>query len=862
MEVDPTSGSNDVTTDSTHRSLSDPDSDFNTTDPSSSTSSQSESSSLSSLSCPMVLPSGYRLSHWRVSDGSVVRIGETVAVMIPIDPSTTTDGDSSSNSINSSSNSVSSSNNSNSNPPLTLHKRPSRRKRALPDTSTTTIPTTAASKTAGDTTTTGSMSTTTTTTTTPHTFLTAPANGICRIKLDAHNVTTTHHNSDGDNGTSASSGSSSSRGVVVVGWIDPCTHPTVMAGLCAVCGNKVVSHHHNHHQQYNQGPPPPPPEGEASWSSSSSLGIDTNTTPHHNDNHHHHRTIHQNMTLMTVSGMTVAVSEQESQRMAQEDTRRLNKLRKLSLVLDLDHTLLHATADTRAEQVCYHRSDVRRLVLPFLLSPPPLDGTAQLSNMAPPPPPQYPGWLQQHFVKLRPHVTEFFHRAMDQYEIGVYTAGTRDYAEQVTILIARHLLGVTRDQIELEQLQQELVHMEQTYLRQQRAWTSQDSRMEQPTDDTLVEQVGIQASGSTSHDPEPPELNHHGTNNNNKRKRVQFEPPPAATKTDAISLDMLERLRAQVAQAERLERDAHDLRRRLFGSRVMSRTESGESGRHVKSLKRIFPCGGSMAAVIDDREDVWANAEEMMSAHRLGEPPENLLLVRPYHWSLFHGFSDVNNTSGMDFSQVDTLSSQVETDEQLLWTSQILKTLHERYYRDGDTPQRTVPMILEEMRSEVLKGCVVVLSGLIPLSKQQSVDQNQPRPSFVRYAESLGAIVRSNVSSDVTHVVAANDGTDKIMSARKIKGCYIVKPSWLVECYWSMTRRNENAHLLGTNVPVVPRPSSNILETNVVPKSSETITLHGEDAKQASDTTSSSKDDGDDDDDDDDFAAELENEFL
>lgn len=788
--------------------------------------------------CPIVLPLGFQLNQWRISDGSIIRIGETIALISSIDRIAADGNKGSGDNLNVNQF------------PVTNHKRPSRRKRPLPVSSE--ILSTDIIK---DPTTKPENNTQIQQSSYPATISSKVIDGFIKsteIKKPS-NSNAIHQLRDSGGTSIAAQADGICRKVdvptiasetdVIIGWIDPCRHPTIIAGLCAVCGTKVSNN------------VPVTEEGTSSTISSSSYSAGTEMSTENNMN--------QNMTLMTVSGMTVTVSGCESKRMALEDTKRLEGIKKLSLVLDLDHTLLHATADPRADVQCRHRTDVRRLVLPFMM----VDG----NNATMHPPQQYqPGWLlQQHFVKLRPHLKEFLEQAMENYEMGVYTAGTRDYAEQVTILLARHLLGVERDQVELEQLRQRLAQVEHKHQQQQIA---------QKNNAAAIEEEKGEPGNETQE-----------SKNGSKRKRVQFEELPVATKTDEMLLDELEKLKAELIEAETLERQAQDLRRRLFGSRVMSRTESGESGRHVKSLKRIFPCGGSMAAVIDDREDVWANAEEI-SSRRLGEPPENLLLVRPYHWGLFHGYADVNNASGIDFSQVDT-SSQVETDEQLLWTSKVLKSLHQKYYHHAIPSQRTVPMILEDMRSEVLKGCVIVLSGLIPLSKQQIVDQNQPRPSFVRYAESLGAKVQSNVSEEVTHVVAANDGTDKILSARKIKGCYVVKPSWLVECYWSMTRRDESTHLLGTAWKMTPN------EANLVKSHTDHIDLHdahnelvspthllepalkkipieanlkqklGDDKTdqiylyQVHNEVSPTSDDIEDDDDDD-FAAELENEFL
>jgi RNA polymerase II subunit A-like phosphatase len=247
-----------------------------------------------------------------------------------------------------------------------------------------------------------------------------------------------------------------------------------------------------------------------------------------------------------------------------------------------------------------------------------------------------------------------------------------------------------------------------------------------------------------------------------------------------------------------------------------------------------------MAAVVDDREDVWANADDIKST-KPGEPPENLLLVRPYHWESFVGFADVNNSSGVDLSGKDKISE--ESDVQLLWTSDILKRLHHLYYSRSISEKPTVPKILEQMRREVLAGCRLVLSGLIPL-QMQDMASDVPRPSFLRFSESLGAFVQSQVTRGVTHVVAANNGTDKIMAARRLKGCHVVKVSWLMECVWSLKRQDETLHLMG-----LPAKSSTSSSSN-----NKHIQPLGDSTRDNSSTSSSDEDD--------DLAAELETELM
>jgi len=491
-----------------------------------------------------------------------------------------------------------------------------------------------------------------------------------------------------------------------IGYIEPCSHPAVVDGMCGVCGMPLKA--------------------------TSNVPIPSSAS---SDGHSLQGERPANMKQVTVSGgLTFTVSEEESQAIAQQDARRLKQLKKLSLVLDLDHTLVHATADARAGKHLDERDDVRSLILSMTEQP-----TA--SNH----------WMQ-HFCKFRPHVKEFFEKVIPMYEIGVYTAGTRQYAEQIATVISRHLVGAKHDQIHLDRLKYEVPRLEAQLQRQQalqkiQVWTNNEDTKEKSGNDE--EKDGDTESAAKKRKVTFTE----GT----KAESITSDEKPAEKKRPAVNVltaEYVSKMKAELDNAEKLEKEAFEMRQRVFGSRIVSRSDVGDLGRDVKSLKRIFPCGGTMAAVLDDREDVWANARdnntdpEDKASTRKGEPPENLLLVKPYHWQPFVGFADVNNASGVDWSEKfddeksTTVNPAVETDVQLLWTADILQRLHSRYFDQEGGKIKTTPELLREMRMEVLKGFKIVLSGLVPLHKQgQEGDMERPRPSVVRYAESLGAIV-------------------------------------------------------------------------------------------------------------------------
>jgi len=141
------------------------------------------------------------------------------------------------------------------------------------------------------------------------------------------------------------------------------------------------------------------------------------------------------------------------------------------------------------------------------------------------------------------------------------------------------------------------------------------------------------------------------------------------------------------ATATALEKSAIAVKREMFGSRIISRSDVHDLGSNVKSLERVFPDGGELSVILDDREDVWAAAytatkdtaktiEAANAAYidRPGEPPYNCLAVQPYKFHGFTMFDDVNNKSGMDVTKSGENEGGGE-DEQLVKTQVSRKRL-------------------------------------------------------------------------------------------------------------------------------------------------------------------------------------------
>ncbi|CAO3654544.1 unnamed protein product [Mucor fragilis] len=146
-----------------------------------------------------------------------------------------------------------------------------------------------------------------------------------------------------------------------------CAHQVHYNGLCAVCGSLLETSSDD-------------PSGAVIGNSNIRMGYDT-------------------------FGLTV--SREEAERLEAENARRLLKIRKLSLILDLDQTIVHATWDKRVDGSQYKTDDkdIRRFTLP--------------------------GSDVVYYIKLRPGLAEFLKQVEEMYELHIYTMGTRGYAEAV-----------------------------------------------------------------------------------------------------------------------------------------------------------------------------------------------------------------------------------------------------------------------------------------------------------------------------------------------------------------------------------------------------------------------------------------------
>jgi RNA polymerase II subunit A-like phosphatase len=107
--------------------------------------------------------------------------------------------------------------------------------------------------------------------------------------------------------------------------------------------------------------------------------------------------------------VSLTVSTKQAAQLEEETKQRLLSTKKLSLVLDLDHTLVHAATN------------------PAMQLPSPLPPDVHVFTL--------PGSSMNYYIKCRPRLAEFLEGLKSKFEVHLYTMGTRAYATKVASLI-------------------------------------------------------------------------------------------------------------------------------------------------------------------------------------------------------------------------------------------------------------------------------------------------------------------------------------------------------------------------------------------------------------------------------------------
>lgn len=514
---------------------------------------------------------------------------------------------------------------------------------------------------------------------------------------------------------------------------EACGHEVQIQGLCSLCGADMT---------------------EVNWASEEK---DTDRA----------------MINMTHDQTGLMVSESVATKAEHDAQKRLLRQRKLSLVVDLDQTIIHAciepTVGEWQRDASNPNHDAVKDVKSFQLND---DGPRGLASGC------------TYYIKLRPGLQEFLEEIATMYELHVYTMGTRAYALNIARIVDpdRKLFGnrvISRDEngsITSKSLQRLFpVSTNMVVIIDDRAdvWPRNRPNLIKVVPYDFFKGIGDINSSflpkRTDILPAPPPQQPNGSsvpapntsNGSNGGAPTEPKTSPLEEIARMSGADDEESLKIQAEEQEKtLEKQLTDrpllhMQEELDKEDDLSSQDpaTGDSSPHHPRQHVLSDDDEELIALQDHLTDLHSSFYETYDRRR-GERRQSEPTHPPAH-NKPRRMSSVDD--GVDLSMVPDV---------------------------GD--------ILDELKSNVLSGLVIVLSGLVPLGV------NIEDSEIGLQAQSFGAQVLDSVSRRVTHLVVslARPRTKKVQQAAKIPSIRIVNHKWLIDCLSQWRRLDERPYYL------------------------------------------------------------------
>ena len=495
----------------------------------------------------------------------------------------------------------------------------------------------------------------------------------------------------------------------------------------------------------------------------------------------------------------LTISKDEAATIDEESKRRLLAARKLSLVVDLDQTIIHAAVDPTIgewqKDPDNPNYDAIKDVRSFQL----LDDGPGMRGC----------W---YYIKLRPGLAEFLESIAALFELHIYTMGTRQYAQKIAEIVDpdHRFFGdriLSRDESgsmvakNLERLFPVDTKMVVIIDDRGDVWKWSANLIRVTPFDFFV---GI-GDINSSFLPKKQEIQATAKPELPKMKEAQIEAKEEATENGDVSSTVAE-----------------------------DGTSSIQEG--TTALEHLIAMGGSDDPAV---RELQTKGQEDIISSQLEEKPllkmqreqdeKDKAEAAPEGTPQTNGEAQHTQATESDSDSSDSEASQSKPkarhsilkndDEELVHLESSLSTVHAAFFKEWDrkrlagkggrvaalagkkklqledeTPNDLtlvpdVKRLMPAMKVRVLSGVTIVFSGVLPLGTDiQNAD-------ISTWAKTFGATVTDKVTRDVTHVIAARAGTAKVKQAVK-RGIKVVGTNWLIESMQRWRRLEERPYLL------------------------------------------------------------------
>ena len=566
---------------------------------------------------------------------------------------------------------------------------------------------------------------------------------------------------------------------------EPCRHEIQFGGLCTNCGKDMTT------VQYN------------------STAKNTSRA-----------------TVNTVHGHTqLLVSQAEASKADEEAKRRLLDSKKLSLVVDLDQTIIHATVDPTVAEWQKDPSnpnyDAVKGVRAFQL----LDDGPGARGC----------W---YYIKLRPGLEDFLAQISQYYELHIYTMGTRAYAENIAKIIDpdRRIFSdriLSRDE--------------------SGSMTAKNLKRLFPVDTKMV--VIIDDRGDVWHwSPNLIKVSPYdffvgiGDINSKSRPKLKLFLRHKLTDTVRCSGSFLPKRPELEAKPSKPVRAENSMSPESLDAGASETDNSSATQSKASTPPSTPPPTNGDVSAVDRMVSMAGKQDEGSLKEKTEEQDETInaqLQERPLmqKQKILDAAEEEAKTSPAVEAAVELLSGDGEKesgeaaqppkyrhnllqddDTELSYLGQSLRRIHQAYYdelkrgtasskggrvadlRPGHSKKRSIDelenipdaaVLMSGMKTRVLQGVNIVFSGVVPLG----VDI-QAHDTAV-WAKSFGATVSDNITKRTTHVIASPERrTAKVRQAAKKGGkVAIVSQGWLFACFTQWQKVSEDPYRIHSDAP-------------------------------------------------------------
>ncbi len=450
--------------------------------------------------------------------------------------------------------------------------------------------------------------------------------------------------------------------------------------------------------------------------------------------------------------------------------RRLLEQRKLSLVVDLDQTIIHACIEpTIGEWQRDHYSpnyEAVKDVKKFQLTD---DGPRGLASGC---------W---YYIKTRPGLAAFLQRMGELYELHVYTMGTRAYAMNIAKIVdpEQKLFGnrvISRDEngsLTAKSLQRLFpFRTDMVVIIDDRSdvWPNNRHNLIKVSPYDFYKGIG-------------------DINSSFLPKRADLLGPPTQAGAPQNGLAANGAAKASVNGA----------------------AGNNKNGENISALEELAQMGGdeNPALLKKQIEEQARNLEKQIKDRPLLQMQEQLDKED-------EATTQETAPNGHEPSQSQSHTRHhllLDDDNELAYLEKHLTSLHQTFFDEydarrleaarassqgimdesaGEAIVPNVGTVLDDLKAPVLSGTTIVLSGLVPMGNDVSTSE------IGLQTRSFGAQLQTKISRRVTHLVVSSDRprTQKVRQAAKIPTIKIVNQGWLAACFSQWRKADEKPYLV------------------------------------------------------------------